>query len=307
MVNCQSVRYGTIWPKNHIYQPEEDLLVKQIFSSTGIDVEIVRYEDESQILPDLLSGRLHLASTSGVIRNSETAECMYLPLLYNSIDHFVSMWNCENGDLYLISKREIEASTNARVLSTTIVGARDFVFRGDITVGENRLDGLRVRVDRSPVSKHFFTFLGADPVPLPYFSVKNALEKGDIDGAENAPFNMMRLGWLSSQTQYYESSYRYLTNFELANTNFFESIKKEEQIKIITAFEDLAKAFLKKSKESRKNTLFQIGKHRKCLDYAPLRSSFIDYLCQKTPNLQRVIKNIDKNSGFDLSPVWSLV
>lgn len=109
------------------------------------------------------------------------ARLMSLPYLFRSREH---MWRVLDGDFGARLKREAEQA-GAVVVGYYDSGTRSFYnTRKPIRTAAD-FAGLRIRVQDSPVHKDMISLLGATPVVLPYDKVAGALQKGEIDGAEN--------------------------------------------------------------------------------------------------------------------------
>lgn len=292
-MKTSTLSYGTIWPDGHVYADEERFLINIFSTLLNSNLEICRYTDERYLYPDLLSGKLHFASTSGAIRDSVIASCMYVPLVYHSLEHFIDVWDCQRGRYFNNACGEIEQNSKAKVLAATIVGDRDFVFLKNSNIIKNGLGGLKIRVDGSPLSRLFFEFVGAIPVPIAYYCTKHALDSKTVCGAENAPFNMLKLGWLGNKSQFYQSSYRFLLNFELANADFWETLSQRDKRQVADIFRAFSLNFLEKSKQSKAAALESLSHNAKTLSLSHLRSDFIDFLAKNNPPLRRAFTGID--------------
>lgn len=138
---------------------------------------------ESAVLEKVRKGELDMARINmGVLADTvPAAKLMSLPYLFRSREH---MWKVLKGDFGKRLGRELEA-TGAVALTFYDSGTRSFYSVKKAIRTRQDFEGMRVRVQPSPVYKDLITGLGGTPVPLPYDKVVGALRDGEIDAAEN--------------------------------------------------------------------------------------------------------------------------
>lgn|GEM_PF-18975 len=139
--------------------------------------------DEKSSIEQLCFGgidfaRVSLGSTS---EYSEESVVLQMPYLYKNADH---MWRVLDGEIGARIKESFEGS-GIVALAWFDAGVRNFyTIDGPI----NRLEdvkGLKIRVQQSELAEDMVTALGAEPVPIVYEDVEEALQTHAVDGAEN--------------------------------------------------------------------------------------------------------------------------
>ncbi len=139
--------------------------------------------DEKSSIEQLCFGgidfaRVSLGSTS---EYSEESVVLQMPYLYKNADH---MWRVLDGEIGARIKESFEGS-GIVALAWFDAGVRNFyTIDGPI----NRLEdvkGLKIRVQQSELAEDMVTALGAEPVPIVYEDVEDALQTHAVDGAEN--------------------------------------------------------------------------------------------------------------------------
>ncbi|MEC5387923.1 TRAP transporter substrate-binding protein DctP [Uliginosibacterium sp. H3] len=137
---------------------------------------------EPEVLDKLRKGTLDMARVSlGVLGDSvPSAKLMSLPYLFRSREH---LWSVLHGDFGERLDAEVQKSGLVLIMYLDS-GTRNFYARKAI---RNRDDfkGLKFRVQPSAVYKDLISELGGTPVVLAYDKVGEALNKGEVDGAEN--------------------------------------------------------------------------------------------------------------------------
>ncbi|GAA3725340.1 TRAP transporter substrate-binding protein [Spinactinospora alkalitolerans] len=111
-----------------------------------------------------------------------------LPLVFDSIDHQMNVINNPDitGDLY--SSLEDQ---NISVLGGLTAGTRNiYTSEGPITEPAD-LDGMKIRVQESPIHTEMIERMGGSATPMAYGEVYTALQSGVLDGAENNEVSYM--------------------------------------------------------------------------------------------------------------------
>jgi TRAP-type transport system periplasmic protein len=137
---------------------------------------------ETDVIAKLRSGQLTMARVAvGVLADKvPAAKILSLPYLFRSRDH---LWKVLGGDFGSRLDNEITAS-GVVVLTYYDSGSRNFYARKPIRTRSD-FNGVKLRVQPSPVYKDLITELGGTAVVLPYDKVPEALKSGEVDGAEN--------------------------------------------------------------------------------------------------------------------------
>lgn len=106
---------------------------------------------------------------------------LYLPYLYKDTEH---MWRVLDGE---IGERFLEYSKQYDLvgLSWYDAGARNIYCSAKPIKTLEDLQGMRIRVQETELMSEIMKALGAIPVQMPYDRVYEALERKQVDGAEN--------------------------------------------------------------------------------------------------------------------------
>lgn len=150
---------------------------------------------ESEVIRQMQYGgidfaRISIAQLSDFIPQMNVLQ---LPYLYKDSSH---MWRVLDGE---IGERFLEYSEGYDLigLSWYDAGARNLYSSDKPIRTLEDIQGLRIRVQEATMMSEMITALGAIPVQIPYDQVYAALERKQVDGAEN--------NWPSYETmQHYE-------------------------------------------------------------------------------------------------------
>ncbi len=133
---------------------------------------------EITIFGGLDMNRINLAPLNSIV--PETA-VLAMPFLFRSIPHLRASLDGASGRAIL----DAMASFGLRGMCYYDSGARSFYnTRGPVHTPED-LAGLKIRVQNSDIYVAMVQALGANPTPIPYGEVYQALVQGVVDGAEN--------------------------------------------------------------------------------------------------------------------------
>lgn len=164
-----------------------DFMSKALNERSKGDLQVVvkpngELGNETKVVEQLRAGQLAMGRVSiGALGDLPAAKLISLPYLFRSRDH---MWNVLNGDF---GKRlETELNGYGLVLINFFdSGTRNFYSNKKLIKSRSDFEGLKVRVQPSPVFQDLITQLGGVPVVMPYDKVADGLRTGDIDAAEN--------------------------------------------------------------------------------------------------------------------------
>ncbi|AXH94988.1 TRAP transporter substrate-binding protein [Ornithinimicrobium avium] len=106
-----------------------------------------------------------------------------LPTVFDSVDSQMSIINDADvvGDVYA----SLEDSQNFSVVGGITQGARSFYTKDGPVQTPADMQGLKIRVQESPVFISMMKALGASATPMAFGEVYTGLQSGVIDGAEN--------------------------------------------------------------------------------------------------------------------------
>ena len=156
---------------------------------------------EDQVAKDVKFGRVDLTrvSLSALSEVTKELEVLQLPYLYRDSEH---MWKVLDGDIdkEFLTKMDKDGIIG---LAWNDGGSRSFYnSKREIKSLEDMKD-LKIRVQESLLMEDLVKTLGADPVPMPYGEIPEALKAGKLDGAENS--------WPSYESQNHYKYAKYYT------------------------------------------------------------------------------------------------
>ncbi|MGC3965001.1 MAG: TRAP transporter substrate-binding protein DctP [Rhodocyclaceae bacterium] len=139
--------------------------------------------NESQVVEKLRKGEIAMGRVNlAVLADTVPAvKLLSLPYLFRSRDH---MWNVLRGDFGKRMESEIE-QTGMVAITFFDSGTRNFYSVKKPIRTRSDFEGMRIRVQPSPVYKDLISQLGGVPVVLAYDKVLDALKNNEIDAAEN--------------------------------------------------------------------------------------------------------------------------
>lgn len=152
---------------------------------------------ETEYLEKLQSGTIDIAKTSaGPIANFVPRMKVFsLPYLFNDRDHYWSTLDGETGTTLLdrLADRGAGKPSGFRGLCYYDAGSRNFYTRKPVLTPAD-LKGMTIRVMKDPVAIAMMEGFGATAKPMPGGEIYSALQRGNIDGAENNPPTFMKDG-----------------------------------------------------------------------------------------------------------------
>ena len=160
----------------------------QVYQETDGRIEIRVYPnaelgDEVSTVQQLTFGGIDFCrcSLSNLSDYSEETLVLQLPYLYEDQEH---MWRVLDGDIGAQVKQSFGCS-GLVALSWFDAGVRNFYTTDREIRSLEDMQGLKIRVQQSALAEDMVEALGAEAVPIVYEAVKDALQTGEIDGAEN--------------------------------------------------------------------------------------------------------------------------
>ena len=137
---------------------------------------------EENIVKQLTFGGVDMMRASDAILSdySDLAMVIMMPYLYRSSEHMWAVLDGKIGD----EVKDSFSKNGLCALSWYDAGVRCFYTRERVDSLEG-LQDLKIRVQNSPLVKDMVTCLGAEPVALDYSEVYSAIEREEVNGAEN--------------------------------------------------------------------------------------------------------------------------
>ena len=167
-------------------------------------------------------------SLSNLPDYSEETLVLQLPYLYEDRDH---MWRGLDGEIGAQVKDSFQGSGMV-ALSWFDAGVRNFYTTDEAIRCLEDMQGMKIRVQQAELAEDMVEALGAEAVPIVYEAVKDALQTGEIDGAEN--------NWASYEAMQHDEIARYYTVDEhmrvpelmLVSSATWEQLSAEDQATI---------------------------------------------------------------------------
>lgn len=141
--------------------------------------------DETTTVEQIQAGGIDFARVviSSVATFENSLNVLQLPYLYRDEEHMWKVLNGEIGESFLNSEYLSEKGIIGLTWYTG--GSRNFYNTKKEIHTPNDLVGMKVRVMDSKLMMGMISAMGGEPVPMAFADVYNALEKGNLDGAEN--------------------------------------------------------------------------------------------------------------------------
>ncbi len=140
---------------------------------------------ERELLELLQIGSVDITKvSSSVIEGFDPVYKVFsLPFLFLDEEHRSAVWDGEIGrDL-------LDAGERIRLIGITYydAGTRSFYTKETPIEHPDDLNGLKIRVQESPVSIQMVNLLGGNATPISWGEIYTSLQQGIVDGAENNP------------------------------------------------------------------------------------------------------------------------
>ncbi|WP_328824889.1 TRAP transporter substrate-binding protein DctP [Uliginosibacterium aquaticum] len=187
-VAAKDLVLAEIHPPGHVIVQSEEVLHSKLAELTKGELQVqVKHSgqagNEAQAWDKVKAGTLDIArvNLAMLAKDMPAVKLVSLPYLFRSREH---MWRVLEGEFGKRIQSEAE-KVGAVVLTYYDSGTRSFYSTKQPIRSLADFNGLRVRVQDSPVYKDLILQLGGTPVVLPYDKVGEAFQKGEIDAAEN--------------------------------------------------------------------------------------------------------------------------
>jgi tripartite ATP-independent transporter DctP family solute receptor len=182
---------------------------------------------ERQCLELLQIGSLDMTKVSSAVMESFSPlyKTLGLPYLFRSEAHRFEVLEGPVG------QRILQSSTEAwlRGIVYYDAGSRSFYTTNQPIREPSDLEGLKIRVQESPMAIRMMNLLGASPTPISFGELYTALQQGVVSGAENNPpsFHTTRHYELC---QYYSlDRHTALPDVLVASTHLWDRLSEQER------------------------------------------------------------------------------
>lgn len=189
-------------------------------------------EDEGTLLKNLQSGQADIVVVSpGLLTGLGVTEADMFSLEY-LFDNFSHWGKTLDGQFGQELAKIVSQKTNGKiqVLGYWSAGVRDYYGKKPIK-SPSDLKGMTIRIGSSPVQQQFWSACGAKPVSVGWGALYDALNKGEVDSAENDYTNMMLKNHHKATNGKYicETEHEFTTRLMLVNGDFYNKLTAEQK------------------------------------------------------------------------------
>jgi C4-dicarboxylate-binding protein DctP len=200
------------------------------------------YGDEDE-LQALQSGAVQMLAPSSAkfTTIAPQLQVLDLPFIFDDPEDIPEVVSRDSAVGQAIFNNEDLQNANIQVMGLWDNGFMQLTANREITTPED-MQGLKVRIQPSDVIKAQMQAWGANPTPMAFAEVYNALQQGVIDGQENTYSNIFSQKFHTVQSHMTESNHHYLGYVLVINNEFFESLPEDLQ-QAVTEAADEASAY----------------------------------------------------------------
>lgn len=185
-----TLRLGHGMAPSHPVSKGMRYFAEQVDSLSGGQMEVRIYPSEQlgterQCLELLQVGSLDMTKVSSAVLEgfSHDYRVFGLPYIFRNDTHRFNILEGEIGREILMSGEDVWL----RGLTYYDAGSRSFYTANTPIRKPSDLNGLKIRVQQSPVAIQMIQELGGQPTPISFGELYTALQQGVVDGAENNP------------------------------------------------------------------------------------------------------------------------
>lgn len=190
--------------------------------------------DEQGMIEGLKLGTVDVivTSTPPLSGFSEKVELLSLPFLADDLAQNYRIVDGPAGDALAA---DLEVPTGGKVLGWFFAGQRN-VWNSERPVNSPAdLQGLKIRVQQSPVQIATFNALGAQAVPMSFGELYQALQTGVVDGADNDPVDVLTEKFYEVTEFYSFTGHFYINSPMMISTTVFEAMCTPDQEAVMAA------------------------------------------------------------------------
>lgn len=229
-------RLADYWPADYPPVLGDKEFARLVEERSGGKLKIIVYSDaalgdEQSVIEQVQLGGIDFArvNSAPLVGVSNKLGVLCLPYLFRDSDH---LWNVLLGPIGDELLESLEPG-GINGLAYYDSGARSFYTKVPVS-DISGLKGLRIRVQYSDPYADFIRLLGAVPVPLNFGDIYNALQKDEIDGAENNWSSYYTSGHYRLAGNYFLDGHTTNPEVLLASSKVMDSLSAEFQ-EIITS------------------------------------------------------------------------
>lgn len=205
----------------------------------SIDVQILpagQFGKDAETMEGLQLGTLEMAvAHDGAIAGTfKPVIALGIPYLFADQ---AQAWTVFDGKWGQAFGEKMLADTGIRVLGIADNGIRHFTNSQKPVTSPADLEGMKIRVQPSPVFQTLVSSLGASPSAIPWAELPAALQQGVVDGQENGVTNILAASLYQYQKHVSLDGHVYSVHMYLMNDGFWQGLTPEEQAAVTTGAE----------------------------------------------------------------------
>lgn len=193
---------------------------------------------EKEVIRQLMFGGIDFArvSLSQLSEYIPEMNVLQMPYLYASSEHMWKVLDGTIGDRFL----DLIRNNGMIGLSWYDAGARSFYDSTRPITSLEDFKGIKIRVQESELMMDMVSALGATPVAISYERVYAAIERGEVEGAENNWPSYEAMGHYEVAKYYTEDEHTRVPEVQLCSEAFFHKLSAADQEIIISCAKESA-------------------------------------------------------------------
>jgi TRAP-type C4-dicarboxylate transport system substrate-binding protein len=249
----RTIHYGSLWPEGHFGRSVAEGFAKAIAEGTNsrIQIRVTPPLSDEDLTKNVIEGKIEMTSGHAIQNYVPELGLGYLPYLYKSYDEFRHIWTLGTPISDAILAKFKDRNIPVLALGYSVIGFRDMILRNRHIVEAEDFKGLIVRNDGSTSTHDMFKAFGAKPQVIEYHKVKKALADGVVEAAANTSFNLIYMEWYKVANNVSLTSHQILTNLEIVNIDFWNSLTPSDQELFCSAIRDACDNFATLAKRKR--------------------------------------------------------
>ncbi len=198
-----------------------------VFPDAVLGNEVVQFEQ-------VKAGGLDMGVTPpGVVGlHAKEMELWELPFLFKDLAHRNAVANGPIGQRYA---ENMEKKLGVVVLGYFGGSVRELLCRSKVVNSIDDLQGVKTRIQPSPILINSFKAVGVVPVVLPYPEVYLALQTGVVECADNEPITFTMAKWAEAAKHMIQTHHMVTVRYLLMNANNLAKLSAADQEILRTA------------------------------------------------------------------------
>lgn len=214
-----------------------------------------------------------------------------LPYIFRDTDHKYKVLDGDIGD----DVRAEMADAGLVGFDYMEAGSRSFYTREDSPVTSlEDLKGLKIRVQKSPISIRMVELLGGVPTPMNYGEVFSSLQTGVIDGAENDFVSFHTSGHYEVARNYVIDGHLSPPAIVVMNKGIYDGLPPDQQDAISRAAREAAlyeRDLMFAANDAARQIVMDAGVDVRPIDNGPFQAAILP-IYDEFPHLSRYIERI---------------